>query len=228
MKTTNIELPKIVSRAEWLVARKELLAKEKAATRARDALNAERRRLPMVRIEKDYVFDGPNGKASLLDLFEGRLQLIIYHFMWLWDEGKPLDTGCPSCSAFADHIARGHLTHLHARGTSLALVSRAPMAKIAPFKARMRWKVPWHSSFGSDFNYDFHVTLDESVAPLASLLELFEGLRQLIIYHFMHHLIHWNAAFEQPLLFTKELRDCFRSLRRHSNGDAGLEGSSGH
>jgi predicted dithiol-disulfide oxidoreductase (DUF899 family) len=165
MKTTHIELPKIVSRAEWLVARKELLAKEKAATRARDALNAERRRLPMVRIEKDYVFDGPNGKASLLDLFEGRLQLIIYHFMWLWQEGKPLDKGCPSCSAFADHIARGHLTHLHARGTSLALVSRAPMAKIAPFKARMRWKVPWHSSFGGDFNYDFHVTLDESVAP---------------------------------------------------------------
>ncbi|MGA7883917.1 MAG: DUF899 domain-containing protein [Terrimicrobiaceae bacterium] len=125
-----------------------------------------RRRLPMVRIEKDYVFEGPDGKASLLDLFEDRLQLIIYHFMWLWDAGEPLDKGCSSCSAWADHIARGHLTHLHARSTSLALVSRAPLAKIAPFKARMGWAVPWYSSFGSDFNYDFHVTLDESVAPL--------------------------------------------------------------
>lgn len=166
MTTTNLVLPQVVTRAEWLVARKTLLAKEKAATRARDALNAERRRLPMVRIEKDYVFEGPGGKASLRDLFEGRLQLIIYHFMWLWDAGQPLDRGCPRCSAWADHIARGHLTHLHARGTSLALVSRAPLAKIAPFKTRMGWSVPWYSSFGSDFNYDFQVTLDESVAPL--------------------------------------------------------------
>ncbi len=166
MKTTNIALPEVVSRAEWLVARQELLAKEKAATRARDTLNVERRRLPMVRIEKEYIFEGPNGKASLLDLFEGRLQLIIYHFMWLWEAGQPLDRGCPSCSAWADHIARGHLTQLHARGTSLALVSRAPMAKIAPFKARMGWIVPWYSSVGSDFNHDFQVTLDESVAPV--------------------------------------------------------------
>jgi predicted dithiol-disulfide oxidoreductase (DUF899 family) len=102
---------------------------------------------------KDYVFDGPDGKETLADLF------------WLWDAGEPLDNGCPSCSAWADHIARGHLTHLHARSTSLALVSRAPMAKIAPFKARMGWIIPWYSSFGSDFNYDFQVSLDESVAP---------------------------------------------------------------
>lgn len=166
MKTVNIELPKVVTRAEWLVARQELLVKEKELTRRRDALNAKRRRLPMVRIEKDYVFEGPNGKASLIDLFEGRRQLIIYHFMWLWEAGQPLDKGCPSCSAWADHIARGHLTHLHARGTSLALVSRAPLARIEPFKKRMGWTVPWYSSFGSDFNYDFKVTLDESVAPL--------------------------------------------------------------
>ena len=101
----------------------QLLAKEKELTRRRDALNAERRGLPMVRIEKDYVFEGPDGKASLLDLFEDRLQLIIYHFMWLWEAGEPLDKGCPSCSAWTDQIARGHLSHLHARGTSLALVS---------------------------------------------------------------------------------------------------------
>jgi predicted dithiol-disulfide oxidoreductase (DUF899 family) len=166
LKTTNLELPKVVTRAEWLDARQQLLAKEKELTRHRDALNTERRNLPMVMMENDYVFEGPNGKASLLDLFEGRLQLIVYHFMWLWDAGEPLDKGCPSCSAWADHLARGHLAHLHARGTSLALVSRAPMAKIAAFKARMGWIVPWYSSFGTDFNYDFHVTLDESVAPL--------------------------------------------------------------
>jgi predicted dithiol-disulfide oxidoreductase (DUF899 family) len=148
-------LPKVVSRDEWLVARKKLLAREKAATRARDALNAERRRLPMVRIEKDYVFEGPNGKASLLDLFEGRRQLIIYHFMFDpdWDEG------CDGCSFFVDNI--GHQAHLHARDTSLVLVSHAPLAKIKPFKKRMGWTVPWFSSFGSEFNYDFGVTTDE-------------------------------------------------------------------
>jgi predicted dithiol-disulfide oxidoreductase (DUF899 family) len=151
-------LPKVVSRDGWLVARKKLLAREKAATRARDALNAERRRLPMVRIEKDYVFDGPNGKASLLDLFEGRRQLIIYHFMFdpEWDEG------CDGCSFFVDNI--GHLAHLHARDTSLVLVARAPLAKIKPFKKRMGWTVPWFSSFGSEFNYDFGVTTDEGEA----------------------------------------------------------------
>jgi predicted dithiol-disulfide oxidoreductase (DUF899 family) len=162
MNTVSIDLPRVVTRDEWLVARKQLLVKEKELTHRRDALNAERRRLPMVRIENDYAFEGPDGMASLLDLFEGRLQLIIYHFMWLWEDGEP----CRSCSAWADHIARGHLTHLHARGTSLALVSRAPLAKIQPFKKRMGWTVPWYSSFGSDFNYDFQVTLDESVAPL--------------------------------------------------------------
>jgi predicted dithiol-disulfide oxidoreductase (DUF899 family) len=156
----NVEYPKIVSRAEWLNARKELLAKEKELTRRRDALNAERRRLPMVRIEKGYIFEGPAGKVRLLDLFEGRRQLIVYHFMFdpTWDDG------CPSCSFLVDNI--GHLAHLHSRNTSLALVSRAPLPKIERFKQRMGWIVPWYSSFGSDFNYDFHVTMDESVAPV--------------------------------------------------------------
>jgi predicted dithiol-disulfide oxidoreductase (DUF899 family) len=163
---SNVENPRtpehhqIVSRAEWLSARKELLAKEKELTRHRDAVNAERRRLPMVRIEKDYVFEGPAGKVRLLDLFGERRQLIVYHFMFdpSWDEG------CPSCSFLVDNI--GHLTHLHARKTSLALVSRAPLAKSEAFKKRMGWTVPWYSSFGSDFNYDFHVTMDETVAPV--------------------------------------------------------------
>ncbi|MGH8728982.1 MAG: DUF899 domain-containing protein [Burkholderiales bacterium] len=155
-----MDRPNVVSRAEWLAARKQHLSREKEFTRQRDALNAERRKLPMVKIEKDYVFEGQDGKVRLLDLFEGRRQLIVYHFMFDpgWDEG------CPSCSFVADNI--GHLAHLHARDTSLALVSRAPLAKIEPFKKRMGWTVPWYSSFGSDFNHDFHVTTDEAVAPV--------------------------------------------------------------
>jgi predicted dithiol-disulfide oxidoreductase (DUF899 family) len=153
-----MDLPTVVSREEWLAARKDLLVKEKAATRARDTLNTERRQLPMVRIEKDYVFDTPEGKRSLLDLFDGRRQLIVYHFMFdpSWDEG------CPSCSFVADNI--GHLSHLHARNTSLTLVSRAPLAKIETYRERMDWTVPWASSHGSDFNYDFHTTIDVSIA----------------------------------------------------------------
>ena len=166
MNTATLELPEVATRAEWLAARLKLLAKEKELTHARDALNTERRRLPMVKMEKDYLFEGPDGKVGLLDLFEDRLQLIIYHFMWLWDAGKPRDVGCPSCSAWADEIARGHLTQLHARATTLALVSRAPFAKLDAFKKRMGWTLPWYSSFGTDFNYDFGVTIDESVAPL--------------------------------------------------------------
>ena len=167
MTTNEIELPKIATRAEWLEARLKLLEEEKALTRARDRLNADRRRLPMVEMDKPYRFEGPAGTASLLDLFEGRRQLIIYHFMWLWQSGEPRDRGCPSCSAWADHIARGHLQHLHQRDTSLALVSRAPFARIAPFRERMGWKVPWYSSFGGDFNFDFGVSFDESHPPLA-------------------------------------------------------------
>jgi predicted dithiol-disulfide oxidoreductase (DUF899 family) len=152
--------PGIVSRAEWIDARKALLAMEKAFTRQRDTLNAERRRLPMVRVDKDYVFEGPHGPARLLDLFEGRQQLIVYHFMF----DPSWDAGCPSCSFLADSI--GHLAHLHARKTTLALVSRAPLEKIEPYRRRMGWTIPWYSSYGSDFNYDFHVTLDETVAPV--------------------------------------------------------------
>jgi predicted dithiol-disulfide oxidoreductase (DUF899 family) len=158
-----MSLPQVVSRDEWLAARKELLAKEKELTRARDALNAERRRLPMVEVAKPYEFEGPDGRASLLDMFEGRLQLIVGHFMF---DPRGAD-GCPSCSAGADEVADGLLRHLHARDTTLAYVSRAPLAKIEDYKARKGWTFPWYSSHGSDFNYDFGVTLDESVAPLA-------------------------------------------------------------
>lgn len=156
----HLQLPKAVSRDEWVEARKELLAKEKEFTKARDSLNAERRRLPMVEMEKDYVLDGPNGKTRLLDLFEGRSQLIVHHFMF----DPEWDAGCPACSLAADNI--GHLSHLHARNTSLALVSRAPLSKLLRYKERMGWDIPWYSSYGSDFNYDFHSTLDESVVPI--------------------------------------------------------------
>jgi predicted dithiol-disulfide oxidoreductase (DUF899 family) len=144
--------PPIVSPAEWQAAREGLLAKEKEATRVRDALAAERRRLPMVRIDKDYVFDGPDGPASLIDLFEGRRQLIVYHFMF----GPNQDAGCDGCSMVVDQIC--HLAHLHARDTSFALVSRAPLARIEPYRQRMDWTIPWYSSFGSDFNVDVGVS----------------------------------------------------------------------
>jgi predicted dithiol-disulfide oxidoreductase (DUF899 family) len=144
-----MELPRIVSEAEWQEANEQLRAKEKEATKARDALAAERRRLPMVRIEKEYVVDGPGGKASLLDLFEGRRQLIVYHFMF----GPGQEVGCDGCSMVADQIV--HLAHLHARDTSFAMVSRAPIAKIEPYRERMGWSLPWYSSFDSDFNVDF-------------------------------------------------------------------------
>jgi len=155
-------LPNVVSREEWLAARKELLVREKELTRQRDRLNADRRRLPMVKIEKDYVLEGPAGPARLLDLFEGRRQLIVRHFMFdpSWDDG------CSSCSAGAAEISDGLLDHLHTRDTSFAAVSRAPLAKIADYQDRKGWTFPWYSSYGSDFNYDFHVTLDRSVAPV--------------------------------------------------------------
>ncbi len=155
-------LPDVVGREEWLAARRALLTEEKALTRARDRLSADRRRLPMVRVESDYTFEGPNGPASLLGLFDGRRQLIVQHFMFdpEWDEG------CPSCTAGCDEISDGLLDHLHSRDTSLVVVARAPLAKLEAYRKQRGWTFPWFSSFGSRFNYDFHVTLDSSVAPV--------------------------------------------------------------
>jgi predicted dithiol-disulfide oxidoreductase (DUF899 family) len=151
-------LPKIASRDEWLAARKDLLVKEKAFTKQRDALNTERRNLPMVEIDKDYVFDGPNGNVGLIDLFEGRPQLIIYHFMFdpEWEEG------CPSCTAGTDELSAGFFEHLRTRDTSYAMISRAPFEKLDRYRSKRGWDIPWYSSFGTDFNYDFGVTIDES------------------------------------------------------------------
>lgn len=154
------DYPPIASREAWLLARKALLEKEKALTRQRDALNIERRQLPMVAVTEDYRFQGPQGEVGMAELFEGRRQLIVYHFMYLRERGE----GCDGCSYLTDNI--GHLAHLHARDTSLALVSRAPLDELEAFKRRMGWPLPWYSSFGSTFNYDYHATSDESVAPV--------------------------------------------------------------
>lgn len=162
MSGSDGRLPPVVPRAEWREARIDLLEREKAYTRAGDELAAERRRLPMVEVDEEYVLDGPDGEASLLDCFEGRRQLIVYHFMFHpdWDEG------CPSCTSGAEEIADGLLEHLHNRDTTLAFVSRAPLPKLLDYRDRRGWIVPWYSSHGSAFNYDFHATLDESVAPV--------------------------------------------------------------
>ena len=158
----------VVSRSEWTAARTRLLAKEKEFNRQRDALSAERRNLPMVAIEKEYVFQGPDGRSTLAELFDGKRQLLVYHFMF----GPDDDEGCPACSFVADNFASG-LVHLAARDTAFAVVSRAPLDKIERFRQRMGWSFRWLSSFGSDFNYDFGVTLDEkhavyNYAPIAA------------------------------------------------------------
>ena len=150
----------VVSRAEWLIARRALLEKEKALTRKRDALSAERRALPWVRIEKEYTFDTPEGRRTLADLFDGRSQLIVKHFMFApgWGEG------CVGCSFESDHV-EGALVHLENHDVSYVAVSRAPLAEIEPFRRRMGWRFRWVSSDGGDFNYDFHVSFtDEEMA----------------------------------------------------------------
>ena len=154
-----MSLPRVVSQEEWTEARKALLTREKELTRARDRLNTERRLLPMVKVDKDYVFDGPDGKVTLLDLFEGRRQLIVSHFMFDpdWDEA------CSSCTAGHDEIADGFLRHLHARDTGYVCVSRAPLAKIEAYKAKRSYTFPWVSSGESDFSYDFGASFDDSL-----------------------------------------------------------------
>jgi len=144
---------KAVSRDEWLVARKDLLTREKELTRLRDEVSRHRRELPWVRIEKEYVFEGPNGRETLADLFDGRSQLIVYHFML----GPGWEEGCKSCSYLADHFdgANWHLPH---RDVSFVVISRAPLSEIEPYQKRMGWRFKWVSSHGSDFNFAYHVS----------------------------------------------------------------------
>ncbi|MBI2497395.1 MAG: DUF899 domain-containing protein [Opitutae bacterium] len=150
---TTLTPPRIVSPAEWLAARQQHLVREKQLTRELDELYAQRRRLPWTRVEKRYVFDSPAGKKTLAELFAGRSQLFIYHFMF----GPDWDEGCKSCSLIADHID-GPRQHLEQHDVTFLAVSRAPLARIEEFKRRMSWKFPWVSSHANDFNYDFHVS----------------------------------------------------------------------
>ncbi len=153
MATPSIGQPKVVSEAEWIAARKDLLAKEKEFSRQRDALSAERRKMPWVKVEKNYVFDSAGGKKTLADLFGKKSQLIVYHFMF----GPDWEEGCPSCSLLGDHFD-GARIHMAQRDVMLTAVSRAPLGKIQAFQKRMGWRFPWVSSNGSDFNYDYHVS----------------------------------------------------------------------
>jgi predicted dithiol-disulfide oxidoreductase (DUF899 family) len=152
-KTGLMEDHEIVSEADWLVARKDLLTREKEFTRERDALSGARRSLPWVKIDKEYVFDGPDGRETLADLFDGHSQLIVYHFMF----GPDWDEGCKSCSYLADHFngANWHLPH---RDVTFVVVSLAPLSEIEPFKKRMGWRFTWVSSHDNDFNFDYHVS----------------------------------------------------------------------
>jgi len=163
MPTTPTAHPEVATREEWLAARKKLLAREREVTHLRDAVNAERRRLPMVKVEKDYVFEGPDGEVRFIDIFEGRSQLYIHHFMWIHD----LDEGCPSCTMAAElTFTEKDRALLNAKGVTFAAVSRAPYASIARYKDEHGWTFPWYSSRDNDFTYDYHVTFDSSRAPI--------------------------------------------------------------
>ncbi len=164
-----MSLPEVVTPQEWLAARKELLGREKENTRQRDVLNADRRRLPMTVVEKDYRFEGPAGEIGLSDLFDGCRQLIIQHVMF----DPAWEAACPACTAALDELAPAVLAHLRNRDTAFAAISRAPFGKLAALKAGKGWEFGWYSSFGSNFNYDFHVTVDAAFAsPVFNYTEL--------------------------------------------------------
>ena len=205
-----MSLPEIVQPDQWLLARRDLLAREKQLTRLRDELNADRRRLPMVRVTTEYRFTGPHGEAGLLDLFAGRRQLVVQHFMF----DPAWDTGCPGCTAGADDISAGLLRHLAARDTAFAVISRAPYPKIAEFSALRDWKFDFYSSFDSTFNYDFHVTLDESVTPVLFNYRDAQELREADM--------SWatEAPMEQPGIscFLREGNDIFHTYSTYGRG----------
>jgi predicted dithiol-disulfide oxidoreductase (DUF899 family) len=212
-----MNLPRVTTRDEWLTARTQLLRKEKQLTAERDRLNTERRNLPMVEIVEDYRFDGPGGQVSLLDMFEGRRQLIIYHFMF----GPDWDEGCPSCTAGTEEMSPGLLDHLHTRDTTYAMVSRAPLEKLEKWKEQHGWDIPWYSSFASDFNYDFGVTIDESRGSRTynyRTKEEFEAMG--------------DSFFDSPQPFEMPGQSCFlrdgdQVFHTYSQYARGLEGTGG-
>lgn len=199
----------IVSRDEWLVARKQLLAREKELTRKRDELNAERRALPWVRIEKPYVFDGPHGKVTLADLFDGRSQLILKHFML----GPDWEEGCVGCSFECDHVD-GALVHLEHHDVTYVAVSRAPFARIDAFKRRMGWRFNWVSSFGSDFNYDFHVSFTPE--------EIASGQ---VYYNYEMGPFISDEMSGRSVFYRDEAGDIFHTYSSHARGGEGFLGT---
>jgi predicted dithiol-disulfide oxidoreductase (DUF899 family) len=198
--------PEIVTREEWLEARKQFLVREKQATRERDALNADRRRLPMVAIEKEYRFDGPEGRVTLAGLFGDSRQLIVQHVMF----GPDWDAACPGCTSGIDETADGVLAHLRTRDTSFVLVSRAPLDKLEKYRAVRGWTIPWYSSYGSDFNYDFHATLDRD--------------RQQLVYNYREEpdLVADDPSTEVPG-FSCFLRDGERVFHTYSTWARGTD-----
>lgn len=201
----------VVSQAQWLAARRALLAKEKEAVRLRDELNAARLALPWVRVAKAYMFDTPDGRKTLAELFDGRSQLIVYHFML----GPGWAAGCPGCSFLADHLD-GALPHLEHHDVTLVAVSRAPLAEIAAYKARMGWRFPWVSAHGSDFNYDYHVSFTPE--------DLADGK---VFYNFAE-IDSAHAAAELPGLsafYQDEAGDVFHTYSSYARGPEELIGT---
>ncbi|MGH9614734.1 MAG: DUF899 domain-containing protein [Bryobacteraceae bacterium] len=203
----------VVSQKEWLTARKALLAKEKEATHLRDKINAERLALPWVKVEKKYIFDTPKGKKTLADLFEGRSQLLTYHFML----GPGWAAGCPGCSFLSDHID-GALPHLEHHDVTYTAVSRAPLPEIEAYKKRMGWRFPWASAFGSDFNYDYHVSFDKD--------DLASGK---VVYNFTETPVPADSAdTELPGLsafYKDEAGDIFHTYSSYARGGEELIGT---
>ena len=209
----NTQAHPVVSREDWLAARKALLAKEKEAIHLRDKINAERLALPWVKVDKKYLFDTPQGKKSLADLFNGRSQLLVYHFML----GPGWAAGCPGCSFLSDHLD-GALPHLEHHDVTLTAVSRAPLPEIEAYKKRMGWEFPWVSSFGSDFNYDYHVSFTKD--------DLASGK---VVYNFMEMPVPAGSnETELPgmsAFYKNEAGDVFHTYSSYARGPEELIGT---
>ncbi|GAB2611629.1 hypothetical protein Aab01nite_67000 [Paractinoplanes abujensis] len=215
-------LPAVVSRDEWLPARRELLAKEKQALRAKDELNTARRMLPMVRVDKDYRFEGPDGSVTLTDLFQGQRQLVVQHFMFHPDWAE----GCGSCTAAVDELSEGLLRHLRARGTTYAVIARAPWGKLTAYGKKRGWSVPMFSSFGSEFNYDFNVTIDAAKAPVQFN---YRGPEELRAAGFEWMLNEDEQPMEQPGMscFLRSGDDVFHTYSTYGRGTEQTGGAYG-
>ncbi len=199
----------IVSRDEWLAARRQLLKKEKELTYLTDKVNAERRELPWVKIDKPYIFDGPHGKETLADLFEGRSQLIIKHFMF----GPGWEEGCVGCSFGADHLDGANL-HLANHDVTLVAISRAPLAEIEVFKKRMGWKFKWVSSYDNDFNYDFHVSFKKE--------DLTKGK---VYYNYEMREFHMEEVSGLSVFCKDDSGDIFHTYSTYGRGDEKILGT---